>query len=159
MKRRCVGFMFAVLVACSLTIEPVQAQTTSGQISGRVVDPAGQPIPNAEVTLTNQSTKEQRAQNTDASGDFVFVSVQPGSFSISVAVPAFKTFTKQDLMLTASERLSAGILRMEIGAVNEELTVRADVTPVQTVSGERSALLDDKQIATLLNPGRLRQAI
>jgi len=37
MKFRFVGLIFAVLAACSLT-EPVQAQTTSGQISGRVVD-------------------------------------------------------------------------------------------------------------------------
>src|SRR5713226_781232 len=43
---------------------------------------------------------------------------------------------------------------MEIGAVSQEVTVRADVTPVQTASGERSGLLDDKQIATLLNPAR-----
>jgi hypothetical protein len=143
-----------VLAACPLTIEPVRAQTTSGQISGRVVDPGGQPIPNAEVTLTNQLTKEQRTQATDTSGDFVFASVQPGTFSVSITAPSFRTLVKQDLMLTAAERLSAGVLQMEIGALNEEVTVHADVTPVQTVSGERSALLDDKQIATLLNPAR-----
>src|SRR6202023_2884798 len=95
MKRRLVGLMFAVLAAGSLAIEPAIAQTTSGQISGRVVDPDGQPIPGAEVTLTNQLTKDQRVQNTETSGDFVFASVQPGTFSITVTAPAFKTLTKQ----------------------------------------------------------------
>jgi uncharacterized GH25 family protein len=47
-----------VLAACSLTIEPAIAQTTSGQISGQVVDPDGQPIPNAQVTLTSQLTED-----------------------------------------------------------------------------------------------------
>jgi hypothetical protein len=154
MKRRLVRLMAAALAACSLTIEPASAQTTSGQISGRVVDPDRQAIPGAEVTLTNQLTKEQRVQNTETSGDFVFASVQPGTFSITVTAPAFKTLTKQDLMLTASDRLSAGTLQMEIGALSDEVTVHADITPVQTVSGERSALLDDKQIANLLNPAR-----
>jgi len=32
------------------------AQTTSGQISGRVVDSSGAVIPNASVTLTNELT-------------------------------------------------------------------------------------------------------
>src|SRR5260370_41905644 len=119
MKRRFVCLMFVVLAACSLTIEPVEAQTTSGQISGRVVDPDGQPIPGADVTLTNQLTKEQRTQNTEATGDFVFASVQPGTFSISIVLQGFKTRTKQDLMLTASERTSAPTLRVVIVTANE----------------------------------------
>jgi hypothetical protein len=154
MKFSPTGLIVALLTASALTATPGLAQTTSGQISGHVVDPDGQPIANAEVTLTNQLTKDQRVQQTETSGDFVFVSVQPGTFSISIAASGFRTITKQDLMLTASERLSAGTLRMEIGPAVEQITVRAEATPVQVDSGERSSLLDEKQLATLLNPAR-----
>src|SRR5437588_5602857 len=123
--------------AFPLVVEPAFGQTTSGQISGQVVDPGNQPIPHATVTLTNQLTTAQRVVTTDDSGAFVFVSVQPGTFSISIAAEAFKTFTKRDLMLTASERLSAGTVHMEIGGISEQVSVVAEVTPVQTVSGER----------------------
>jgi hypothetical protein len=105
--------------AFSLVVEPAFGQTTSGQISGQVVDPGNQPIPHVTVTLTNQLTNAQRVATTDDSGAFVFVSVQPGTFSISIAAEAFKTFTKRDLMLTASERLSAGPYRWKsVGSAN-----------------------------------------
>lgn len=153
MKSR-LAVMVAVLAACSLSLKPALTQTTSGQISGRVVDPNDQAIPKAEVGLTNQLTRERRIQKTDALGEFVFPSVQPGTFLISVAAPGFKTLTKQNVILTASERLSAGTFRMQIGGVSQSITVQAQVTPVQTESGERSALLDNKQLATLLDPAR-----
>jgi hypothetical protein len=43
---------------------------------------------------------------------------------------------------------------MQIGAATQSIIVQADVTPVQIDSGERSGLLDQKQIAGLLDPGR-----
>ena len=146
--------VFVVLIACSIAIKPALAQTTSGQISGRIVDPDGRSIVNAEVTLTNQFTSEKRMEKTDASGDFVFASVQPGTFILSVTAPGFKGYTKKDVVLSASERLSAGTMRLETGAVEQSVQVTADATPVQTESGERSALLDEHQVANLLNPAR-----
>lgn len=153
MKNRLVCFLATMVAACSLGVLSF-AQTTSGQISGRVVDPNGQPIPHAQVTLMNQLTSERRSLTTDDLGEFVFASVQPGTFVVSVTAPGFKIFTKRDVELTASERLSAGTLRMQIGVPTESISVQADATPVQTESGERSALLDDKQLATLLDQAR-----
>ena len=71
--------------AFPLVVEPAFGQTTSGEISGQVLDPGNQSMPHATVTLTNQLTNAQRVVSTDDSGAFVFVSVQPGIFSISVA--------------------------------------------------------------------------
>ena len=146
--------VFFCLIACSVILKPALGQTTSGQISGRVVDPDGRSIANAAVTLTNQFNAEKRMEKTDASGDFVFASVQPGTYMLSVTAQGFKVFTKKDLVLTASERLSAGNMRLEAGAVTQSVEVTADATPVQTQSGERSALLDEHQVANLLNPAR-----
>src|SRR5690348_5216659 len=80
------------------------AQTSSGDISGRVVDPSGAAIPNAQVTLTNQLTSQKLTTNTDRSGNFVFPSTQPGTFNITVTASGFKQFDKRDLHLSASER-------------------------------------------------------
>jgi hypothetical protein len=45
----------------------------------------------------------------------VFAGLQPGTFAVSVRADGFKELTKRDLQLTASERLSAGNLTLEIG--------------------------------------------
>ena len=147
-------FLFFVLISSFLILKPMPAQTTSGQISGRIVDPDGRSIVNAAVLLTNQLNAEKRTEITDASGDFVFASVQPGTYMLSINAQGFKGFTKKDLVLTASERLSAGTMHMETGVVTQSVEVSADATPVQTESGERSALLDEHQVANLLNPAR-----
>ncbi len=132
----------------------VYAQTSSGQISGQVVDPSGAAVVDATVTLKNQLTDDMRTVKTLASGEFVFVGVQPGEFAVLVQAPGFKRFEKRDLKLSASERLSTGSLRLELGAVTQSVSVTAEPTPLQTESAERSALLDSNELQHLSTPGR-----
>src|SRR5690348_7965211 len=132
----------------------VRAQTTTGQISGQVLDPAGAAIVGATVTLRNQLTGEVRIASTLNSGAFVFVGVLPGVYSVAVAAPGFKRFEKRDLKLSASERLAAGSIKLEMGAVSQSVNVTAEATPVQTESAERSALLDASEMQHLSTPGR-----
>jgi hypothetical protein len=130
------------------------AQTSSGQISGRVVDPSGAAIRGAVVTLTNQATGETRTDKTEASGEFVFVAVQPGAFTVAVSELNFKKYEKRNLTLHASERLAAGMIQLQVGTVSESVDVQADQTPIQTESSERSAVVDSKELATMMTQSR-----
>jgi hypothetical protein len=130
------------------------AQTSSGQIAGRIVDPSGAAVPDATVTLTNQDTSDARTTKTEASGEFVFPAVQPGTFTVAVSAPGFKKYEKHNLALHASERLAAGSLQLEIGAVSESVNVQAEQTPIQTDSSERSAVVDSKELSTLMTSNR-----
>jgi len=153
MKHR-VYVLAAVLAAVLFNSNILPAQTSSGEISGRVVDSSGAAIPNASITLTNQLTGQQFVTTTDKSGGFIFTALQPSTFSVSVRANGFKEFDKRDLILSASQRLSAGNLQLEVGAVTESVSVTAEATPVQTESSERSAVLDSREISTLMTPGR-----
>jgi len=129
-------------------------EITSGQISGHVVDPSGANIVGATVQLLNVQTGEVREAKTAESGDFVFPAVQPGQFKVRIALIGFKAYEKENLNLSANERLSAGNITLAVGAQSETVEVQADRTPVQTESGERSALLDSKELSTLMTAGR-----
>jgi hypothetical protein len=146
--------LIAVFTLSSGLIQQGVAQTSSGQISGRATDPTGAAVVNAHVILKNQLTGESRGAQTDGTGEFVFAAVQPGTFSVSVEATGFKMLEKQDLRLSASERLSAGNLQLQIGTRTDMVEVQADRTTIQTTSSERSALLDDKEIASLMTQGR-----
>jgi hypothetical protein len=50
--------LVAIVVIVSCLVLKAGAQTSSGQISGKIVDPAGASIANAPVRLTNQLTGE-----------------------------------------------------------------------------------------------------
>ncbi len=91
---------------------------------------------------------------TDESGNFVVSSVDPGEYALTVQAPGFKTFERKGIVLTASERLSAGVLSLELGNVEERITVTAQGAAVQTASAERSAAITGTQVANLLIYGR-----
>jgi carboxypeptidase family protein len=130
------------------------AQTSSGTISGRVLDSQGQAIPGATITLTRQDTRETRTFTSDHAGEFVFTAIQPGTYDIAVDLQGFKRYEKTGLALSASDRLSAGDLTLEVGGVAESIEVRAEASPVQSVSSERSAVLDSNQVKNLMSRGR-----
>jgi len=48
------------------------AQTSSGEISGRVIDSSDAVVADAQVTLTNQDTGDVRVTRTDRFGNFLF---------------------------------------------------------------------------------------
>ena len=130
-------------------------QSTNGVISGRVVDPSGAVVPGAHVAATDERTGLQLATVTDAAGSFVFPSTPPGSYSVGVTLAGFRRVEKTGLALTASARLFAGTLKLELGTEQETVTVLAGASAaIQLASQERSAVLDDKQMATLSTPGR-----
>src|ERR1700736_2252958 len=118
--RSAIGILIVYAASFGL---PGIGQTTSGQINGRVVDPAGQLVANAQVQLVNQANGEARSTATDSDGEFVFVSVQPGTFTVSVHAATFKGFSKHDIVLNASDRLSVGALNMEIGSSTQSISV------------------------------------
>lgn len=130
------------------------AQTSTGTITGRVVDASGQYVPKAEVRLINQDTHDTRLEYSGETGEFLFTSVQTGKYTVAVKAAGFKQLDKKDLELSSSERLAAGDLRLEVGSVSESVEVKADAATVQTISSEKSALLDSTQITNLMSRGR-----
>src|SRR5690348_982954 len=101
------------------------AQSSAGVISGRVVDSSQAVVPGAQVTVTDVNTHQQWEVATNSHGDFVFPSLQPATYDLTVSAKGFDKFEKDHLILTAFERLSAGTLALKIGQSSETVTVQA----------------------------------
>jgi hypothetical protein len=145
----------AVLFSWSLA----QAQTVSGIISGSVADTSGSAIVGATVKLTRDATGDRRELQTDATGEFVFTSVLPGLYRIAVERQGFKRVEKSNLNITSAERLSAGRVVLEVGAVSESIEVTASGTAVEIESNEQSQLLTGDQLTELQSRGRNYMAL
>jgi len=157
--KKIVRLAAVVLSVCIFPAVPSPAQTSSGTISGSVVDQSGGVVPNAEVRLINQQTNVAVTTPVRQNGEFIFPDVQPGNFTVVVTAPGYKELRKLNLHLSASQSLSAGTLVLQIGGVTETVTVSADITPIQNSSSERSDVLDDKQLDNLLAVGRDAMAL
>ena len=156
------SYRFIVLCMCSLIIVltgVTVAQTSSGTISGHLDDQSGGIVTNADVKLINQQTNVIVTTKVRSNGDFIFPDVQPGTFTIVVQARGYKEMRQVGLRLSASQSLSTGTLVLQIGQVTESVTVTAAITPLQTTSSERSAVLDNEQLENLLAIGRDSMAL
>jgi hypothetical protein len=149
----CRNFTLPVIAIVCLAASG-RAQTSSGTISGHIVDQTDAVVPSAEVKLINQQTAVMVSTQVRSNGDFIFSNVQPGTFTVTVQATGYKELRKVNLQLSASQVLSAGTLTLQVGEVSQSVTVSAEITPIQNGSSERSGVLDSKQIDNLLAVGR-----
>src|SRR5215213_8214308 len=95
-------FTLALLLAC-VCVSIGFGQTSSGSISGTVLDPSSASVTNATVTLTNSQRGTAATTSTEASGAFAFPIADPGVYTLSVKAAGFKTFEKKDITLNAND--------------------------------------------------------
>jgi len=83
------GWGAAVLLVLSAL--PAAAQTTSGGVSGTVHDDQGAVIPGATATLTSNTRGTVLNAGVNRTGDFVFPTVQPDTYTLNVKADGFNT--------------------------------------------------------------------
>ena len=80
------------------------AQEVTATILGTVTDPAGAVVPNAEVTLTNRNTREERRAQADDSGNYVLTQIQPGVYDLAVRMQGFKEVVNSGIEVNVNDR-------------------------------------------------------
>ena len=149
-KRIMAAFSLAALLCVC-----VFAQTTTGSLLGIVTDSSNAAVPGAQVELKNLSTGFVRTTASGPEGIFRFNSLDPARYDLTIKPTAgFKTYAQKSIDVTANEVRDLGRVALELGALTEQVSVTAAVTPIQTASSENSKLVDSSQIADLTLKGR-----
>ncbi len=73
----------------SLIGAPVQAQTSSGSISGEIFD-SNHYVPNAQITAHETDRNLSITVKSDGAGHFIFPELPPGTYNISVSASGFR---------------------------------------------------------------------
>ena len=82
----------ASLLACLLLLPSSSvAQTTAATIVGDVIDPSGASIPGVTVRATSEATGVERAVESNEIGQYRIAPLNPGSYTVQVENPGFKT--------------------------------------------------------------------
>ena len=94
-----------------------QGQTGSTALSGTVVDSAGNPIPNARLSVKNVATGQSTATQANSAGVYEVPALMPGEYEISASAEGFVAHsTKATLAADAREVVNltlAGGLSLE----------------------------------------------
>jgi hypothetical protein len=137
------------LLVLPLAVFSLYGQSVTGSIAGSVMDPGNLAVSSAAVVLTQTATGARRQAATNEVGRFIFTSLEPGAYDLSVEVPGFKRLEKRSIQLTSGETLAVGDLVLQVGAVSESIQVSAQGTAVQTASAERAGVITGTQVENL----------
>ncbi len=129
----------AAIVLSSLVIFAgvISGQTTSGSITGNIIDQQQAAIAGATVTITEEGKSFSLTTTTDEEGRFVFAIVPPGTYKMTIEAAGFKKQERVGVNLVSNDRVALGNVAMEVGSPNEVVNVTSEATLIQSDSAER----------------------
>jgi hypothetical protein len=146
----------ALLTALLLSTVSVFAQSGAGfgSISGTVVDVTGGAVPNATVTVTNDSKGVRRALDTTSDGLFSAPALVPaGGYKVTVSKSGFAVYEATDITVGVGQNVT---LRVDLNVATTATTVDVTATAavVDDVKTDVSQLVNQRQILDLPVNGR-----
>ena len=105
------------------------AQTAGGNIYGTVTDESGAVLPGAAVTLASPQFGS-RNTTSGSQGDFRFLGVDPGRYSVNVTIQGFAT-TKRDVIVNTGVNVNLNF-GLKVAGLEETVTVTTETPVVDT---------------------------
>jgi Carboxypeptidase regulatory-like domain/TonB dependent receptor-like, beta-barrel len=151
------AWLFAVLLAPALLFTSAASQSDSAMLSGRVVDATDLNIEGARVALVSIDRGTVLTTATAKTGLYVFPSVQPGRYMMTVSAKGFTTVNVTNVTLRVQDSLEEN-LKLGVGSVSESITVEAGGRLVD-VSSAVSTNVDQQFVGELPLNGRSFQTL
>jgi hypothetical protein len=127
----------SMAVCFLLSAFTVLAQSDRGTITGTVSDPAGAVVANAPIVAKQLETGATFEAGSSGTGNYTLSQLPTGTYEMTVSVPGFKKFIRQNLVLPVAQTLRVDIA-LEVGSSAESVTVSEAAPLLKTESGELS---------------------
>ena len=122
-------------------------------LNGTVIDSSGAAINNAKVTATQTSTGVARTTQSSGAGVYSFFALPPGVYDVQIEAPGFKTAKMPPISLGVGGITTIDV-KMEVGGVEESVSVTAAAPVIETTRSQTSTLVDDRAVSDLPINGR-----
>jgi hypothetical protein len=139
---------FLLAVLCVLVAAGVARaqETTTGSISGRVIDAQGLPVPGATVTVT--TPQGPRDFTSDSDGRFFAPFLTPGVYELTVSLSGFRTLDRKGIEVRLGQRVELP-LTLQLGSVSETVNVTGGTPVVDVSSTTTGGVLDSESLARI----------
>lgn len=133
----------------ALLIASASAQvTTTGSLSGVVVDPSGATIPGATLTVTEPSTGFTQSVTASATGVYTFPALQPGTYQLQATAKGFANAIYSSVVIEAARPTNVRV-QLKVGTTSETVTVSAQGQVLDTSSATLATTLDQEAVQNL----------
>ncbi len=146
--KRMTSLLVVILLATSLAW--TQATTS---LRGTVTDPDGKAVIGANVVLANAESRTERTVTTGNQGEYQFLLVPSGSYTLTVKAAGFRGYEQRDLVLLVNTPATANV-QLKVGAATEILTVTSEAPAINLVDASLGNSFNETQVQDIPLEGR-----
>ncbi len=138
-----------LVVAISVLVPALLfAQGASGRIVGRIGDPSGAVVAHVKITLLNEATGINRDATSNDTGDYSFVEVAPGTYTVQFELTGFKKNVQKGVIVDVNQVVTLNST-LQIGGSQETVEVTSEAPQVDTTSTQLGAVINDRSVNEL----------
>ena len=139
-----------VVLLSASTLSWGQATTS---VRGSVSDPSGSAIGGATVLLSNPESQTVRTATTGAQGEYQFLFVPPGTYTLTVTAQGFARNEQTGLQLLVNTPATVNA-QLKLGQVNESVTVSSEAAALDLVDASIGNSFSETQVKQVPLEGR-----
>jgi hypothetical protein len=149
--------MSGLVVVVALLLVPQLGYAQSG-IAGTVRDTSGAVLPGVTVEATSPVLIERvRSAVTGSDGNYTIGDLRPGVYAVTFTLPGFSVVKREGIELPAAFTATVSV-SLQVGAIEETITVTGSAPLVDTRSATSSTLLTRDMLDTLPSSSRSPQS-
>jgi Carboxypeptidase regulatory-like domain len=122
--------LFSAFVLFVVASGAVSFAQITANLRGRVLDPSGAAVANAQVELTETSKNIHQTTTTSSTGDYLFINLNPGSYGVCVAAAGFEKLSHTGVTVVVGQTVTAD-LALTLGGDRQTVTVNSDFPVMQ----------------------------
>ena len=130
----------------------------TGNIQGTVADSTGAVVPNAPITLTDQSTLVAHRTTSDSAGVYVFPGIPVGKYNLTVMAPGFRTYERTGIVLEVGSNIAINP-DLAVGSAQSKVEVHAEGLALQTEDPSFKQTIDQEAVSEMPLNGRQMTAL
>jgi hypothetical protein len=142
-----------VLLLPGLAPQPVSAQLSTASVTGVVRDSSGSIVSGARIVLANTETAVRHEAESNTAGNYVFLSIVPGTYSLEATATGFQTSQIPRISLAINQTATIDV-NLQVGTMQQTVTVEAAGELLQASTSEVGTVVAEKQVLDLPLNGR-----
>ncbi|HKA37770.1 MAG TPA: carboxypeptidase regulatory-like domain-containing protein [Thermoanaerobaculia bacterium] len=143
----------AALLFAAIPAGRLAAQSSTGSMSGVIVDSSGGGVPGAAVSLRSADTGAVRTTTSGANGSFTFPYLIPGNYAVTAELSGFSPAKIANVTVTVGGDATVRMV-LEPAGVQAAVTVSSEAPLIETTKTEVSSVVDEKLVKALPSNGR-----
>ncbi|MFC1853856.1 TonB-dependent receptor domain-containing protein [candidate division CSSED10-310 bacterium] len=144
-------------IIMALVLGQVSEAALTGNITGKVIDSTGQPMPGVLVIVTGTGLPGARSDTTRQDGVYRIVLLPPGKYTLRAELTGFKTVEHQEIEVNINETTKLNFA-LEVATFEEVVVVTAEAPVLDTKSTTVGIHVDREFTERLPNSDQFQDA-